>query len=320
MEYENPKEFKDKYSNCSFKGSKLTKDVEREVENEKIIEIKSNTNLFLETKEEPENKNYIDFGIKNFYYNSSSKIILKKIQKDKSEDINFVKRLCSKLNLIESDTLIQSIIDKEIEEQNNLDQNKSKSDTSISENRIRNRNLQKESIWESLIGYSWVIVRTNILGQETTISYYVDLIDGKIKNRLVIRFGWSTIALGNIFGLDKNKMQGSDKRDDIPLLKIPLGCLPVQISLKLGCLLDFDLGLISSNKLKIDFYGTLFIKAGIEFGIGNIAKNEAGIKGDFISLDFSTTFKKDWDRPVKKDIISLKTTSGKVYVYALAKI
>ena len=74
----------------------------------------------------------------------------------------------------------------------------------------------------------YILVRTNILGQETIISYYVDLIDGKIKNRLVIRFGWSTFALGNIFGLDKNKMQGSDKRDDIPLLKIPLGCLTVK--------------------------------------------------------------------------------------------
>ena len=78
--------------------------------------------------------------------------------------------------------------------------------------------------------------------------------------------------------------------------------------------------MISPNKFKIDFYGSFFIKAGIEFGIGNIAKIESGIKGDFINLDFSTTFKKDWDRPVTKDIISLKTTSGKVYVYALAKI
>ena len=54
-EYENPKEFTDKYSNCTFKGSKLTKDVEREIEDEKIIEIKANTNLFLETQEESEN-------------------------------------------------------------------------------------------------------------------------------------------------------------------------------------------------------------------------------------------------------------------------
>ena len=48
-EYENPKEFTDKYSNCTFKGSKFIKDVEREVEDEKISEIRANTNLFLKT-------------------------------------------------------------------------------------------------------------------------------------------------------------------------------------------------------------------------------------------------------------------------------
>ena len=30
-EYENPKEFTDKYTNTTFKGSKITKEVEREI-------------------------------------------------------------------------------------------------------------------------------------------------------------------------------------------------------------------------------------------------------------------------------------------------
>ena len=94
----------------------------------------------------------------------------------------------------------------------------------------------------------------------------------------------------------------------------------MQISLKLGSSLDYGFGLIESNKIIVDLDGSLFAKAGIEFGIGNIAKIEAGIKGDFISLDFSTTIKKIWDGSYIKDIVSLKATSGKVYVYAFAKI
>ena len=50
--------------------------MEREIENETIIKINTNINLYVETQEEKDNKNYIDFGFKKFYYNSYSKIIL----------------------------------------------------------------------------------------------------------------------------------------------------------------------------------------------------------------------------------------------------
>ena len=42
IEYENPKEFMDKYTNTTFKDSTIIKEVEREIENEKINEINSN--------------------------------------------------------------------------------------------------------------------------------------------------------------------------------------------------------------------------------------------------------------------------------------
>ena len=78
-ENEIPKEFTDKYTNSTFKGSIITKEIERDIQNETINEIRANTSLFLETQEEEENKNYIDFGLKNFFYNSSSTIILTEI-------------------------------------------------------------------------------------------------------------------------------------------------------------------------------------------------------------------------------------------------
>ena len=326
-EYENPKEFTDKYSNCTFKGSKLTKDVEREVEDEKISEIRANTNLFLETQEEPENKNYIDLGIKNFYYNSSSKIILTQIKKDKKEDINLIKRLCSKLSLIESEELIQSIVNREIEEQRNLKQNLSKSDTDISENKIRNRILKFKDNLESSFGFTWEIIQTNILGQETTIGYYVDpSIDGKISHGLLINFGWSTFKIENVFiNLNKNSQKRKVRKNDLPLAKIPLGCLPVFLSLKLGG--SFDTSATGSiETFKLDFTGSLFIKAGVEFGIEHVATIEAGVKGDFISVNFSTSFKKNLAlshyhiNKYSKDKISLNASSCTVSAYANAKV
>jgi hypothetical protein len=215
-EYENPKEFIDKYTNTTFKGSKITKEVEREIENETISEINTNTNLYLETQEEKDNNNYFDFGFKNFYYNSSSKIILRQIQKEQKYIINLVKRLTSKLTLMESEQLIQAKISKEIEEQQkNLNQSQIQNETvldttTINENiteekNLRIRNLDSGDNRESFFGFHWDVIKTNILGQDTSVGYYVELSGGKITNGLFLKFGWSTYKVGNLDGLGKNK-------------------------------------------------------------------------------------------------------------------
>ena len=58
----------------------------------------------------------------------------------------------------------------------------------------------------------------------------------------------------------------------------------------------------------------------------NVASIEAGVKGDFISINFSTSFRKNLNLPnyslqrYSKDKISLKANSGTVNVYAKAKV
>ena len=332
-EYENPKEFIDKYTNTTFKGSKITKEVEREIENETISEINTNTNLYLETQEEKDNKNYFDFGFKNFYYNSSSKIILRQIQKEQKDIINLVKRLTSKLTLMESEQLIQAKISKEIEEQQkNLNQSQIQNETvldttTINENITEEKNLRIRNLdsgdsgdnRESFFGFHWDVIKTNILGQDTSVGYYVELSGGKITNGLFLKFGWSTYKVGNLYGLTKNKKKGSERQDDIPLAKIPLGCLPVKLSIKVGSSLDFGVNLGLDN-IKVELSGSLFMKAAVEFGIDNFASIEAGIRGDFIKVSFSTSFKRKWDWTYYKDKISLKATTGNVKAYATAKV
>jgi len=62
------------------------------------------------------------------------------------------------------------------------------------------------------------------------------------------------------------------------------------------------------------------MKAALEFGIGNVASVEAGIRGDFIRVTFSTTFRKNYDDSFYKDKISLRATGGNVNAYATAKV
>ena len=275
----------------------------------------------METQEEKNNEYYIDFGFKNFYYNSSSKITLTQIEKDKKDIINLVKKLCSKLSLIESEKLIKDKIEKEIKEEqyNLLNQNESNKDNSnITEKRLKKRNLKYENYWENSFSFNWDIVKTNILGEEFKIAYYVELCDEEITNGLLIKFGWITFKIGNQEGLNKNKKKGSNKKSDLPLGKIPLGCLPASLNLKLGASFDFGVNLQGSI-FNVDFSGSLYLRAAVEFGIDNVAKIEAGVKGEFIKVTFVTSFKKNLLTYII-DKGSFEATSGNVCVYATAKV
>ena len=100
---------------------------------------------------------------------------MRQIQKEQKDIINLVKRLCSKLTLIESEKLIQEKTLKEIEEQNNntdLNENETLTEsTNINENttekNLRLRNLK--DIWDNYFSYNWEVTRINILGQRTYI-------------------------------------------------------------------------------------------------------------------------------------------------------
>jgi len=170
---------------------------------------------------------------------------LRQIQKEQKDIINLVKRLTSKLTLMESELLIQAKISKEIEEQQkNLNQSQIQNETvldttTINENITEEKNLRIRNLdsgdsgdnRESFFGFHWDVIKTNILGQDTSVGYYVELSGGKITNGLFLKFGWSTYKVGNLYGLTKNKKKGSERQDDIPLAKIPLGCLPVKLSI-----------------------------------------------------------------------------------------
>ena len=112
VEYQPPKEYVDRYTKSQFKGSKITKTIERDIEDEKITEIRTNMNLYLETQKE-EDENYIEFGLKDFYYDTSSVIIATENEEKNEDKVNLVKRLISKLDLVDSGKLIETILKKE---------------------------------------------------------------------------------------------------------------------------------------------------------------------------------------------------------------
>ena len=77
IEKQAPREIKE------FKGSKLTKTIERDINEEKLTNIRTNTNLNLETQSG--NDNETSFGLKDYSFEQKSEIILSSEKEEKSE-------------------------------------------------------------------------------------------------------------------------------------------------------------------------------------------------------------------------------------------
>ena len=105
--YDPPKEFRDKYSKTTFKGSKISKLVETDVEDDKISEIRSNTNLHLETEKDGEEEN--GFGIDDLLVNVDTKIVSTKTETEKLDDIKLIERLTQKLTFVDSEELMNTL-------------------------------------------------------------------------------------------------------------------------------------------------------------------------------------------------------------------
>ena len=97
----------------SFKGSKYSKKVERDIENEEITKIRVIGDAFFQTEEQVDDNS--DLGMRDFLYKINSEIISVKSLEDKA-NAELIKKITEKFNYIKSEELIKNILQKEKEE------------------------------------------------------------------------------------------------------------------------------------------------------------------------------------------------------------
>ena len=279
--------------------------MERDIEDDKITEIRAKTNLYFETQKEE--NDYIDFGIKDFYYDTSSVIVATENKENKVDDANLVKDLVSKLDFVETGKLLNSILDKE-EEELKKKAKEAEEELPISETQLRNLG------WSGSFGWDWTIANSNILGQTVKVVYSISLSGGKVKNSLSLNFNSFSVPLGNTDGAssDTSKKANSNEKE---VGQIPLGSVAVTLSVKVGGSLDFDVK-FKNNVFTIKLGGSVYAKAGVIFGWDKVASIEVGVKGTLISASFSTSIQKNSNGSYSKKSISLTASAGAVSVYA----
>ena len=255
---EHQKDFFDKYSKTTIKGSRITKKVERDIEDGKLTEVRDDTNLFMETQKE-ENDTYLDFGIENFNFDSSSKIMAFEMEEIKNVK-ELIKKVISLQTFHDSEELIDLIYEKEKEERE--EQNKNITEEEIekipeTEHKLRNLEYYSGYFW-----YRWDIVEFNILGIWIYGYYYVSLNDGNILNYIRFESSLFSTSFGNYYGKDYCGSWGS-YTGELPLAKIPLGGIPVFLIFKIGG--DFSYTVyFQNNCFKIYLSGSIFAKSGLE--------------------------------------------------------
>ena len=293
--YDPPKEFYDKYSKSTFKGSKISKLVETDVEDDKISEIRSNTNLYLETEKDGEEEN--GFGIDDLFVNVDSKIVSTKTEKEKVDDIKLVDRIVTKLTFVDSEEVLSSF--------------HKTNDIEIEEPEVPMRNLATTT-WQ------WALFENkSFLGTKASAYYVIDLKNNKVVNKIKIKAGSFTVSVGNEDGLSQSKTDSNkDTRGSVLLGTFPIAAYEIRIDIKLSMGLNAGVT-VSTKQLKITLGGSVNLKA--ELVVGTLIKFTAGVKGKIIGASFTCAFNKS-PLSFSKSGSKINISSGTITGYLTGEI
>ena len=282
-EIQEPKEYSDEYTKINYTGSKFSKQIEREIEDEKIKKIKTNVNLNLQTQNKE--KDIINFGLDNYNLNTQSDISLIGYEEEKKEIVKFVEKLMEKIEFIKNDELINSIILKEKKEfENEQKKSENNNDFEIEEN--NSPSLRKLG-WSMEFSYSWDVLKTDILGQSISIRYENILSNGIFQNQLVLNTRFGIRKIGNSY-ITENKIVYEISFPDIPLFTMPFpGCpFPISFNLIIGGSIGYSVSF--NGNFKASLTGELIAKAEIEFEIKNIISISIGAEGVILGINANT--------------------------------
>ena len=135
---------------------------------------------------------------------------------------------------------------------------------------------------------------------------------------MILQFPHFSISLGNTRDISSNSNKQKADKNEKEIGRIPLATVAVSLSINVGCSLNYKVS-FSKDVFAITLDGSIYATAGVCLGWGKIASLEAGIKGNFISVEFTTEIERTNYRYYKKKI-SLTAKSGNISVYAKAKL
>ena len=281
----------------TFKGSKYSKTIERDIEEDQITNIRVNSNAYFKTEEE-EN----DLGLRDFFYDTHSEII-SMVTKEEKETAELIQKIAGKFNFIPSEKLIENILEKERKEKEIEEVKDNKKETAV---RNLGFNFNVDKVFN--------IKTLSVAGQTISIKYRIAVVNGKAINQIIVDSSLGRATFGND-GVDveiDKSWNFNKKIFQFPFPPFPLIGLNVYAGGSLGVNVKFTNA--QKTSLQLGLSGSLTATVEIAFGAGDFAKVAAGAKGTIIN---ATGFATITGGSVTK---GYTLSGGKIEVYVTAYV
>jgi hypothetical protein len=259
-----------------LKGSKYSRNVRTEIEDEQLKNVKANSDIYLQSQPE---EGQLYFGPKELKYDMKSEITSNEEKYDEKEFADLATRISDKFTLIKYEDLINTIRAKN-EEKKEVEETKPL------------RNLANFAISASR---DFPIASFNVLGQTVTIKYSVKVTSSTATNKLVITSGLGTFEFGNKGCSGKIS---NSKNYNWNIISIPVPYTMGLVTLNcyatgyLSWAFGFESGSGSSTKYYASISGGLKLGASVKAGVDIIASLTAYAEGTVFDASGKVTITK----------------------------
>ena len=286
----------------SFEGSKYSKIVERDIENDQITNIRVDGNVYLQTTEEKEENG--DLGLRDFVFKTHSDISAKTIREEK-ETAELVKKIAENFNFIKSEKLFENIAEQERKEK--------EIPITITDNE-ENGSPVRNLLFNFNFDKTFQLKKLSLLGKSVTFKYRIAVKDGKAINQLLIDSPLGSARFGND-GVDveiSKQWSGKIKVFSFRFPPVPIIGISLYARGSLGFSIKFTT--ILKTSLQMTLNGEVGVDAEVSIGLGGLASVSAGADGTLISASGYAT--------VTNSGISkgYRIAGGRIEVYAKAKL
>ena len=254
----------------SFKDSKYSKTVERDIEDNKITKIRVVGNANFQS--EPLEQNG-DLGLRGFLFNTHSEISSIKTGEEK-ETAELVKKISEKFNFITSEKLNENILEQERKEK--------EIPVTVTDLEEDNTSLRK-LLFNFNFDKTFELKRISFLGQYVAFKYRIAVKDGKAINYLLIDSSLGSARFGNdgVYAEISKSWSGKIRVFSFRFPPFPLIGLNVYAKGSLGFSVKFTT--ILKTSLQMTLNGGVGVDAEVNFGAGKFASVSAGAEGTILS-------------------------------------
>ena len=303
------KEFVDKYSKISFKGSQINKKITRMINNNTINQITSESELNLVSDKDKDKENFLNIGLDGYTIKINSDLNIVE-NKDDKELIKKIEKMSKEFGFEESQKMLEELAKDEMRDLLNLVNEAEKKGDNEKENELRRLGGE--------VSQSYDITNIEILGKKVYFKYVVTYENNKAQHYLDATVGGNTVRLSTSAMTFSGSIKGSISA---PICTIPF-TLGIPLVFKLVAKGDYNNNFVFKSNYKkngntITVSGSLnaYLDGSLSSSAKFISLN-VGVEGRVINLTGSKTC----------DVVSrafsgtLTATTGPVKLYVNVKL